>query len=391
MGSRVDEVAHEWTDGLRVIQRYRLRLGISCALASAWLAVACSDDGSEGSSPADVSAAAGTGQTAGGAGNAADADGSAGSQAGASGRRSALSCPPRPEEPVLCGGQQCPHETEYESNSCFVACCMQVDGEERCGLRGTSRAFNTECVAPAAPDPSCDEVPQFQGCCNMAEHKCGIIGGFSPGCTLQSSFVTLPENPKACGLDSEDAGTSEGDAAPPAAGSGDAPAPDAAAGDAAAAAKFELTPVGFPMAGAELTFPESANPPTNESPEFTWTGVPAGSKSLALAFRDLGNGAVKWIIWDIPPTVTHLPPNVSPVAMPSEVPGSSQLGSLDNQGYAGPGSGARQYDFTLWALDVDKLPVTARQTTVQIHDEVMTMHQLAKTAPVLVRNTRNQR
>ena len=76
--------------------------------------------------------------------------------------------------------------------------------------------------------------------------------------------------------------------------------------------------------------------------------------------------------------------------MPPEVPGSSQLGSLANQGYAGPGSGARQYDFTLWALDVDKLPVTAQQTTVQIHDDVLSMHLVAKTAPVLVRNTRNQ-
>lgn len=168
---------------------------------------------------------------------------------------------------------------------------------------------------------------------------------------------------------------------------------DASRGDPtradAASPGFVLTPVGFPMYGDELTFPPTANPPTNASPEFTWSGVPAGTKSLALVFRDLGNGAVKWILWDIPPTLTRVPPNLSKVAKPAEVPGSSQLGSLDNQGYAGPGMGSRQYDFKLWALDVDKLPVTARLTTLQIHDDVLPEHDLAITAPVLLRNTRN--
>lgn len=155
-----------------------------------------------------------------------------------------------------------------------------------------------------------------------------------------------------------------------------------------ASGAFVLTPVDFPMYEDELTFPQTANPPTNQSPEFTWTGVPAEARTLALAFRDLGNSAVKWIIWDMPPSLTHIPSNIEPVAMPSEIPGSSQLGSLDNQGYAGPGMGARQYDFTLWALDTEKLPVTARMTTVQIH-ELLEAHEISKTPPVLVRNTRN--
>jgi len=183
-------------------------------------------------------------------------------------------------------------------------------------------------------------------------------------------------------------GTSAGDGGMPAVDGGGAgsASPDPATMDAA----FVLTPVGFPMAGAELTFPESANPPTNASPELTWSGVPAGSKSLALVFRDLGNGAIKWILWDLPPTLTRVPPNISKVAMPPEVPGSRQLGSLDNQGYAGPGSGARQYDFKLWALDIAQLPVTSRLTTAQIHADVLPRHELATSAPVLVRNTRNQ-
>jgi len=176
-------------------------------------------------------------------------------------------------------------------------------------------------------------------------------------------------------------------AAGSAAGAG-APAAIAAGASGMASGAFILTPVDFPMYEDELTFPETANPPTNQSPEFTWTGVPAEARTLALAFRDLGNNAVKWIIWDMPPSLTHIPSNIEPVAMPSEVPGSSQLGSLDNQGYAGPGMGARQYDFTLWALDTEKLPVTARMTTVQIHELIET-HEISKTPPVLLRNTRN--
>lgn len=180
------------------------------------------------------------------------------------------------------------------------------------------------------------------------------------------------------------------DAARPNADSGASrPADESAADDASAT--FALIPIDFPMYGDELTFPETANPPTNQSPAFEWEGVPEGAKSLALVFRDLGNGAVKWVLWDIPPTVTRVPPNLSKVAMPTEVPGSSQLGSLNNQGYAGPGSGARQYDFKLWALDVAQLPVTSRQTTVQIHDDVLPEHVIATTPPVLLRNTRNLR
>jgi phosphatidylethanolamine-binding protein (PEBP) family uncharacterized protein len=108
-------------------------------------------------------------------------------------------------------------------------------------------------------------------------------------------------------------------------------------------------------------------------------------------FRDLGNGAVKWIVWDIPPSVMRVPPNLSKAANPPEIPGSAQLGSLNNQGYAGPGSGARQYDFVLWALDVPKLPNTSGRTTAQIRMEILPMHEVATTAPILVRNTRNLR
>lgn len=161
-----------------------------------------------------------------------------------------------------------------------------------------------------------------------------------------------------------------------AAGNGGAPAADG----------FSLAPVGVPMLNAqEFAFPASALPPTNQSPEFNWSGVPTGAKSLALVFRDLSAGAVKWVLWDIPPTLMQVPTGVGNQANPPEVPGSSQLGSLGNQGYAGPCCTNNQYEFVLWALDVDKLPGTARLSTAQIRDTLLTAHDLASTKPVLMR------
>jgi Raf kinase inhibitor-like YbhB/YbcL family protein len=189
----------------------------------------------------------------------------------------------------------------------------------------------------------------------------------------------------AAGTDAAGGGGSGGDA--PVAGQAGSAAGTAAAGSSATA-QFTLTPIDFSTVKGELAFPMGAYPPTNQSPAFSWSGVPADARSLALVFQDPAIGAVKWIIWDMPPTTTSLPAKIEPVAHPSEVPGSSQLGSLDNVGYAGPGSGGRQYDFTLWALRVDKLPNTNGKTTAEIFANVLPMYKLATTPPVLVRSAK---
>jgi Raf kinase inhibitor-like YbhB/YbcL family protein len=172
----------------------------------------------------------------------------------------------------------------------------------------------------------------------------------------------------------------------PAAGSGGS----AGAGGSNATQMFALMPVGATMIDAQTyAFPADAQPPTNHSPEFSWGGVPAAAKSLVLTFRDDTAGAVKWVIWDMPPATMHLPSGVgTSAAMPTEVPGSSQLGSLGNQGYAGPCCMQNHYQFVLWALDVDKLPDTAGLSTAQIYDMLLPKHMLAKTPPVDMRIAR---
>lgn len=128
--------------------------------------------------------------------------------AGRAGRRPPTACDAQDDQDVVdvtCGGELCPTSSKHESDPCFLPCCVQHEGKERCGYRGTSRAFTTACVLPAVSDPSCDEVPQFEGCCEPTRHVCGVIGGFAPGCQTESAFLTFPDPLKACGEASQDA------------------------------------------------------------------------------------------------------------------------------------------------------------------------------------------
>jgi Raf kinase inhibitor-like YbhB/YbcL family protein len=149
---------------------------------------------------------------------------------------------------------------------------------------------------------------------------------------------------------------------------------------------FRLTaPSAMMLSPDEYAFPPTSLPPMNESPELSWSGVPAEAKSLALVFTDVTSTAYKWVVWDIAPTVTHVPAGIASVAMPMEIPGASQLGSLGNQGYAGPCCGDHRYEFVLWALDVAKLPDTARRSTAELHQTVLPAHDIAMTKPVQMR------
>jgi Raf kinase inhibitor-like YbhB/YbcL family protein len=104
----------------------------------------------------------------------------------------------------------------------------------------------------------------------------------------------------------------------------------------------------------------------NVSPHLVWTGAPAGTKSFVLTVYDpdapTGSGFWHWIVANIPATATEIANGASKTAkMPA--------GALETRtdmgapGYVGPcppaGAGAHRYVFTLYALKVDKLEVTA--------------------------------
>ena len=174
--------------------------------------------------------------------------------------------------------------------------------------------------------------------------------------------------------------------APPAEDLGGA-VPDASGADLPAdAAGIHLESAGFLVAGMDLVFPKSASFPVDMSPPFTFVGVPAAARSLAFVFVDRDASATKWVIWDIPPGTTGLPANLSKTPHPGELPTSMQRGSLGRTGYSGPGvTSFHSYDFTLYALDVDKLPGTETASTAEIRTQILTTHTIAKSPPFVAR------
>jgi hypothetical protein len=101
---------------------------------------------------------------------------------------------------------------------------------------------------------------------------------------------------------------------------GDGPASPGA--DAATSLRLESE--GFYMRGGDLVFYASACYPKDQSPPFSFLGVPAGAKSLAFTFVDRSNGATKWVVWDIPPGTTGLPARVAQ-RQPARQPGPHGL------------------------------------------------------------------
>lgn len=93
----------------------------------------------------------------------------------------------------------------------------------------------------------------------------------------------------------------------------------------------------------------------NLSPALQWTGVPAGTVSLALICDDPdapGATWVHWVVYNLPPSCTGLPEG-----MPREpgIPtgGMQGVNSSDTIGYDGPypPTGTHRYFFKLYALD----------------------------------------
>ncbi|MDZ7288431.1 MAG: YbhB/YbcL family Raf kinase inhibitor-like protein [candidate division KSB1 bacterium] len=99
----------------------------------------------------------------------------------------------------------------------------------------------------------------------------------------------------------------------------------------------------------------------NISLPLEWSGVPAETKSFALAIVDrhpIANNWVHWFVINIPKSVNMLAEGASRTnKMPA---GSKELNNTFGKlGYGGPqpprGSGAHDYEITLYALNVENL------------------------------------
>ena len=107
----------------------------------------------------------------------------------------------------------------------------------------------------------------------------------------------------------------------------------------------------------------------NISIPLTWTDVPKETKSFALSIIDphpIARNWIHWLVVNIPLDVTSFTENTSLKKIPV---GTKELyNSYGELGYGGPqppkGSGPHPYVVTLYALNVDKLDLTANTSLV---------------------------
>jgi Raf kinase inhibitor-like YbhB/YbcL family protein len=101
------------------------------------------------------------------------------------------------------------------------------------------------------------------------------------------------------------------------------------------------------------------------SPPLSWTSVPSDTASLAVTCVDgapMAHRFVHWMVVDLPPDLPFLAEGASGGPM---IPrGARELaGAAGVAGYVGASppvaSGPHPYEFTVWALDLDRTPLAA--------------------------------
>jgi Raf kinase inhibitor-like YbhB/YbcL family protein len=100
----------------------------------------------------------------------------------------------------------------------------------------------------------------------------------------------------------------------------------------------------------------------NISPELSWSGVPAGTKSLVLTMIDTSVRPSQWSHWivvDLPPATTTLARGAT------TLPGAARAitSNFGDASYAGPcppnGTGVHEYQLTIWALPIPAISIDA--------------------------------
>ena len=119
------------------------------------------------------------------------------------------------------------------------------------------------------------------------------------------------------------------------------------------------------------------------SPELRWTGVPEGTRQLAVICHDpdapLPHGFTHWVVYGIPPSATGIPEGGG-----GEFPeGRTDFGQT---GYGGPapppGHGTHHYYFFIYALDseiTDGPGLTRLELLERISDHLIEMNRLVGT------------
>ena len=124
------------------------------------------------------------------------------------------------------------------------------------------------------------------------------------------------------------------------------------AGPAASAmtlSSADIRPNG-PIAAAQI-YPRCGG--QNISPQLSWSGAPAATRSLVLTMIDLDVKPAQWSHWivvDLPPASNGLPRGVK--SLPGRA--AAVAGDFGDAAYDGPcptaGTGVHRYQFTIWAM-----------------------------------------
>lgn len=124
----------------------------------------------------------------------------------------------------------------------------------------------------------------------------------------------------------------------------------------------------------------------NRSPHLKWEGAPEGTKSFALTCFDpdapTGSGFWHWVVVNIPPDATELPLDAGNPASGKLAAGALQVRTdFGRPGYGGPcppeGDHPHRYLFTVHAVSLEKLPVTA-DTSAAVVGFYLNFNTLAK-------------
>ena len=105
----------------------------------------------------------------------------------------------------------------------------------------------------------------------------------------------------------------------------------------------------------------------NRSPHLRWSGAPEGTRSFAVTCFDpdapTGSGFWHWVVVNLPPSTTELPLDAGNPASGGLPAGALQVRTdFGKPGYGGPcppEGDSHRYFFTVFAVGVAALPVTA--------------------------------
>jgi Raf kinase inhibitor-like YbhB/YbcL family protein len=118
----------------------------------------------------------------------------------------------------------------------------------------------------------------------------------------------------------------------------------------------------------------------NKSPALTWSGLPTGTKTVALIVRDpdapMGSW-VHWVLYNLPANVTELPADTPATATLENgaMQGVNDAGKSGYQGPCPPPGPIHHYHFRLYALD-NELDLVAGAKASQV-EQALTGHVLA--------------